>query len=138
MKILQDKAPWAYIKEGQQFNSTTGSFCERDLRNTQVKVFWIEKCKQRKDLSCMPSGTCPYSSMIDKQIYSNTVSKISNFYLPSMKYVLGLPEAEGRSRPPRGIPRKRCSENMQQIYRWTPMPKCDLILKWHFGMGVLL
>ena len=39
MKILQDKAPWAYIKEGQQRNSTTGSFCERDLRNTQVKVF---------------------------------------------------------------------------------------------------
>ena len=27
--------------------------------------------------------------------------------------------------PPRGVPRKRCSENMQQIYRRTPMPKCD-------------
>ena len=26
---------------------------------------------------------------------------------------------------PRGVPRKRCSENMQQIYRRTPMPKCD-------------
>ena len=25
----------------------------------------------------------------------------------------------------RGVPRKRCSENMQQIYRRTPMPKCD-------------
>ena len=26
--------------------------------------------------------------------------------------------------PTRGVPKKRCSENMQQIYRRTPMPKC--------------
>ena len=26
---------------------------------------------------------------------------------------------------PRGVPRKRCSENMQQIYKRTPMPKGD-------------
>ena len=25
----------------------------------------------------------------------------------------------------RGVPRKRCSENMQQMYRGIPMPKCD-------------
>ena len=25
----------------------------------------------------------------------------------------------------RGVLRKRCSENMAQIYRGTPMPKCD-------------
>ena len=30
-----------------------------------------------------------------------------------------------QKQPPRGAPRKRCSENMQQIYRRTPMPKCD-------------
>ena len=24
-----------------------------------------------------------------------------------------------------GVLKKRCSENMQQIYRRTPMPKCD-------------
>ena len=28
--------------------------------------------------------------------------------------------------PSRGVLRKKCSENMQQIYRRTPMPKCDL------------
>ena len=28
-----------------------------------------------------------------------------------------------QKQPPRGAPRKRCSENMQQIYRRTPMPK---------------
>ena len=26
---------------------------------------------------------------------------------------------------PRGVARKWCSEKMQQIYRRTPMPKCD-------------
>ena len=26
---------------------------------------------------------------------------------------------------PRGVPRTRCSENMQQIHRRTPMPNCD-------------
>ena len=27
--------------------------------------------------------------------------------------------------PSRGVLRKRCSENMQRIYKRTPMPKCD-------------
>ena len=30
-----------------------------------------------------------------------------------------------QKQPPRGVPWKRCSENMQQIYRRTLMPKCD-------------
>ena len=30
-----------------------------------------------------------------------------------------------RSSPPRGVLRRRCSKNMQQIYRRTPMPECD-------------
>ena len=30
-----------------------------------------------------------------------------------------------QKQPFRGVHRKRCSENMQQIYRRTPMPKCD-------------
>ena len=30
-----------------------------------------------------------------------------------------------QKQPSRGVPRKRCSENMQQIYRRTTMPKCD-------------
>ena len=28
-----------------------------------------------------------------------------------------------------GVPGKRCSENMQQIYRRTPIPKCDFIIE---------
>ena len=30
-----------------------------------------------------------------------------------------------QKQPPGGVPRERCSENMQQIYRRTPMPKYD-------------
>ena len=30
-----------------------------------------------------------------------------------------------RFQPSRGVPRKRCSENMHEIYIRTPMPKCD-------------
>ena len=30
-----------------------------------------------------------------------------------------------QKQPSRGVLRKRCSENMQQIYRRTPMPTCD-------------
>ena len=32
---------------------------------------------------------------------------------------------EQQKQLPRGVPRKRCLENMQQIYRRTPMPKYD-------------
>ena len=32
---------------------------------------------------------------------------------------------EDQRQPPRGVPWKRFSESMKQIYRRTPMPKCD-------------
>ena len=34
-------------------------------------------------------------------------------------------EKNFRKQPPRGVLSKRCSENMQEIYRRTSMPKCD-------------
>ena len=44
--------------------------------------------------------------------------------------------------PYRDVLRKKCSENMQQVYRRTSMPKCDfnrkISIQSHFGMGVLL
>ena len=39
-----------------------------------------------------------------------------------------------QKQPPRGVPMKRCSENMQEIYRRTPMPKCNFFIEiafWH-------
>ena len=45
-----------------------------------------------------------------------------------------------QKQPSGGILRKRCSENMQQIYWRTPMLKCDFnkVAKAHFGMSILL
>ena len=43
-----------------------------------------------------------------------TELKKINFFLPNV-----------RKQPTRGVLKTRCSENMQQIYRRTPMPKCD-------------
>ena len=33
--------------------------------------------------------------------------------------------SKSQKQPPRGVPRKRCSGNTLQIYKRTPMPKCD-------------
>ena len=35
-----------------------------------------------------------------------------------------------QKQPSRGVLIKRCSENMQQIYKRTPMPKCDFNKSW--------
>ena len=50
-----------------------------------------------------------------------------------------LLESEAQKQPFRGILRKRRSENMQQIYRRTPISKCDfkaILLKSHFGIPI--
>ena len=77
------------------------------------------------------------------QFYSKYELNVNAAYLLSKKDSL-----EGvQMQPPRGALRKRCSQNMHQIYKRTPMPKCDFnkvafqlanLLKSHFGMGVLL
>ena len=36
-----------------------------------------------------------------------------------------LPISTRQKQPPRAVLKKSCSENMHQIYRRTPMPKCD-------------
>ena len=43
-----------------------------------------------------------------------------------------------QKQPPRGVPRKRCSENMQQIYMRKPMPKCDFEITLRHGCSHLL
>ena len=60
------------------------------------------------------------------------------------KYLVTFNAGKTQQKQPfRGVFIKRCSENMQQIYRRTPMLKCDFnkvtatLLKSHFSMGVL-
>ena len=48
-----------------------------------------------------------------------------NPWLQKRKYFFHVCTKHPQKHPLRGVPRKRCSENMQQIYSRTPMPKCD-------------
>ena len=50
---------------------------------------------------------------------------------------------KSQKQPSRGVLRKMCSENMQQVYRRTPMPKCDfnkvsLQLYWNYTSAWVL
>ena len=42
-----------------------------------------------------------------------------------MSLLTALIVKKKQKQPSRGVPLKKCSENMQQIYRKTPMPKCN-------------
>ena len=39
--------------------------------------------------------------------------------------VLNTPLSTIQKQPSRGVLRERCSENMPQTYKRTPIPKCD-------------
>ena len=56
------------------------------------------------------------NSKHDKFLPKNTISRFQTLHLYRLKR---------QKQPSRDVLRKRCSENMQQIYRRTPMPKCD-------------
>ena len=43
-------------------------------------------------------------------------------------WLIIVSETNCRKQTSRGVLKKRCSENMHQIYRRTPMPRCDLQL----------
>ena len=52
-----------------------------------------------------------------------TPTMVFNYFLDDPAV---LPKSDNvQKQPTRGVPRKRRSENMQQIYRRAPMPKCD-------------
>ena len=46
-------------------------------------------------------------------------------------------QREMQKQPSRRVLKKRCPENMKQIYRRTTMSKCDLQENTNFGIGVL-
>ena len=51
--------------------------------------------------------------------------QLQSYYLLKLKYPKLSQEKVVQKQPSRGVLRKSCSANMQQIYRRTPMPKCD-------------
>ena len=61
------------------------------------------------------------SHLVDSRVFYMTGLGPYSCSIPPT-YLLFL---DFQKQPPRGVPRKRCSKNMQQIYRRTPMPKYD-------------
>ena len=72
---------------------------------------------------------------LSTEICTSTLVSSSRFFFPNLlNYILWVPASwckkfvvysSYHKHPLRGVPRKRCSENMQQIYRRAPMPKCN-------------
>ena len=60
------------------------------------------------------------------QFQKDTTSFFSSLLKTTTKSTHFLPaKKKTQKQPSRGPLRKRCPENMQQMYRRTPMPKCD-------------
>ena len=68
-------------------------------------------------------GCNGYNIICNKKYY-RTVQKISSKVITEDINVDTYPDGS-QKQPSRGVNRKSCSENMQQIYRRTPMPMCD-------------
>ena len=67
--------------------------------------FYMIETSFMKELMCFPHGeihSCQHNDLI----------------------LIHLTE-KSQKQPSRGVLRKMCSENIQQVYRRTPMPKCD-------------
>ena len=73
------------------------------IRKILEKVFITKKCTQRKTLHNLKTDIFELSD-------NTNIAKLFSSY---------------QKQPPRGVHRKRCPENMQKIYRRTPMPKCN-------------
>ena len=64
---------------------------------------------------------CLYQLLGTSVLYPQFFLHASLWIFPSVH----LDDYLFQKQPSRDVPRKRCSENIQQIYRRTPMPKCD-------------
>ena len=65
------------------------------------------------------------SHLLKKSFMENFIF-LCRFYInEKQKDCVSLALTDNLKQPPRCVLSKRCSENMQQIYRRTPMPKCD-------------
>ena len=60
---------------------------------------------------------------IKEKINESITSLFSLSRFKTLKMALSVIALQ--KQPPRGFLKKRCSENMQKIYRRTPIPKCD-------------
>ena len=91
------------------------------FNRTHLRLFQNMSVKTYTDFFLSFGGyTVKISYLKDKMRYGMRVHILLN-NLAS----LGMYCKYYQKQPPRGVLKKNCSENMQQIYRKTPIPKCD-------------
>ena len=72
-----------------------------------------------RPISALPVVSKMFEKINQEQINDFIISFLSPYLCAYTQYALI------QKQPSKGVLKKRCSENMQQIYRRTPMPKCD-------------
>ena len=77
-------------------------------------------------MSILPSTnkTSAIAAKIYERSQMSNISDPLNFCLISLLCFIFF-FGNVQKQPSRGVFKNRCSENMQKIYRRTPMPKCD-------------
>ena len=80
-------------------------------RELKCSIAWVPKC--------------PLSVQVSKCPLSAQLPQVLEWPSAQVSCVLECPRTKAHKQPPRGVLGKMCSENMQQIYRRTPMPICD-------------
>ena len=92
-----------------------------DLYHFLFDIIFIIRIRQS-----FKQSTCTFTRGVPrKKLQSIGISLVSlHAFTKTLKS--NISEAyKVQKQPPRGVPRKRCSENMQQINRRTPVRKCD-------------
>ena len=65
------------------------------------------------------------SILVEDYNFQNQFQQTEEDFSCEKDYVFVALWKDFQKQPLRGVLEKRCSENVQQIYRRTPMPKCD-------------
>ena len=98
-----------------KYQHTKSYYQQWNITPTLVNKFSINPCEPHKTI---PNSFEGKSKFVD---WVSAAQKSLLYAISSrMQIFIKHPEAAVR-----GVLRKICSENMQQIYRRTPMPKCN-------------
>ena len=92
------------------------------VRLPNASFFWIIPWSQQQQDGLMIETAWTYNYKIS---YYHIIGTPLPLLYPHNQCITNFHQRYFEKQPTRGVLKKRCSENMQQICRRTPMPKCD-------------
>ena len=113
------------------------------IMNTEILIFYKFLFKKWRTRECFVIKLSA-SLLLSRRAFPYYIFPLNTAFLKLAIGVKKKGRRNGQKQPSRGVLTKRCSENMQQIYRRTPMSKCDFnkVSKQHYwkhiGMSVPL